>query len=78
MKATYGEINGEGYNIYKSPKTDSGMKNSAKGLLHVKNGILTEECDWFDEVNSDLTTVFYEGMLLWDDSLEDIRKRLWP
>jgi nicotinamide phosphoribosyltransferase len=35
MKATYGEVNGESIEIFKDPKTDSGTKKSAKGLLKV-------------------------------------------
>lgn len=34
QKATYGEVNGIGRNIFKDPKTDS-KKKSAKGLLYV-------------------------------------------
>lgn len=36
MKATYGEVNGEGREIFKDPVTDDGTKKSAKGLLHVE------------------------------------------
>lgn len=35
MKATWVQIDGEGYDIFKKPATDSGMKNSAKGRLSV-------------------------------------------
>ncbi len=57
MKATYAEINGQGVNIFKDPKTDSGMKKSAKGLLKVvkdENGILQlqQEVTW-DQFNAD-------------------------
>lgn len=37
MKATYGEINGVGQEIFKNPITDDGTKKSAKGLLQVFN-----------------------------------------
>lgn len=36
MKATYGEVNGVGRMIFKEPKTDSGLKRSARGLLRVE------------------------------------------
>jgi nicotinamide phosphoribosyltransferase len=35
MKATWGQVNGIGKNIFKNPKTDSGFKKSAKGLLYI-------------------------------------------
>lgn len=35
MKATWVQINGEGVDIYKTPATDDGVKNSAKGRLAV-------------------------------------------
>lgn len=35
VKSTYGEINGEGVEIFKDPVTDDGIKKSAKGLLRV-------------------------------------------
>jgi nicotinamide phosphoribosyltransferase len=42
MKATSGVVNGERRAIFKNPKTDSGIKKSAKGLLRVEseNGTL--------------------------------------
>jgi len=36
MKATWGQVNGEGRDIFKDPITDSGLKKSAKGLLRVE------------------------------------------
>ena len=36
MKATYGEVNGEGREIYKDPITDDGTKKSAKGLIKIE------------------------------------------
>ena len=35
MKATYGEVNGEGRDIYKDPITDDGTKKSARGLIKI-------------------------------------------
>lgn len=37
VKATYVEVNGEGRNIFKDPKTDDGTKKSATGKLAVGN-----------------------------------------
>ena len=35
MKATYGEVDGAGREIFKDPITDDGTKKSAKGLLKI-------------------------------------------
>jgi nicotinamide phosphoribosyltransferase len=44
MKTTYIEDkNNKGISIFKEPKTDSGVKKSAKGLLAIINGKLIEE-----------------------------------
>lgn len=76
MKSTYGEINGKPYNIFKKPKTDSGIKNSAKGLLRVNiNYQLIEEVDWTSEGGL-LETVFVDGTLVKDQTLAEIRNRL--
>ncbi|MFT3705964.1 MAG: nicotinate phosphoribosyltransferase [Agriterribacter sp.] len=82
MKATYGEVNGEGRAIFKDPKTDDGTKKSAKGLMQVyrdsKTGKLTlkDECSWDEEAQGELKTVFKDGKLLVDWSLAEIRERV--
>lgn len=76
MKATYGEVNGIGKEIYKDPKTDSGLKKSAKGLLQVRNGILKDQCTWEEEQDSDLQTVFKNGKLIKEFTLEEVRSNL--
>ena len=77
MKSTYGEINGKGVNIYKKPKTDNGVKNSAKGLLHVdENNVLSECVSWEKEKTSSLKTVFLNGKILNEQSLYSIRNKL--
>ncbi|MEO1260838.1 MAG: nicotinate phosphoribosyltransferase [Bacteroidota bacterium] len=80
MKATYGEVNGEGRNIFKDPKTDDGTKKSAKGLLQVKMGEhgyqLTDEVSWKEERQGALEEVFRDGELLREERLEEIRMRL--
>lgn len=80
MKATYGEVNGEPRNIFKSPKTDDGTKKSAKGLLQVyeKDGVLymKDECTWEEEKQGLLHTVYENGKLVKDQSLNDIRSRI--
>ncbi|TCP23390.1 nicotinamide phosphoribosyltransferase [Tenacibaculum skagerrakense] len=80
MKATYGEVNGEGRAIYKDPITDDGTKKSAKGLLKVvkENGTyqLIDEVSWEEEQKGELREVFRDGKLFINDSLKEIRKRV--
>lgn len=81
VKATYQEVNGVGYELFKAPKTDSGMKNSAKGLLRVEfedgNFVLYEQQTKEQEEQGCLKTVFEDGKLLVDESFDTIRNRLW-
>lgn len=82
IKATYGEVDGEPREIFKQPKTDSGMKNSARGLLHVYKDsttgkyVLQDQVDDFLEGVSCLDTVFKDGKLTKDQTLQEIRERL--
>jgi len=81
MKATYGVVNGEPRNIFKDPKTDSGVKKSAKGLLRVEkegdNFVLYDEQTPEQEQQGEMKEVFRDGELLVSQSLEEIRKRLY-
>jgi nicotinamide phosphoribosyltransferase len=77
VKSTYGVVNGEGRDIYKRPKTDDGLKNSAKGLLCVTEGmILKEKVSIEEEKMGLLETVFRDGKLFREESLEEIKDRL--
>lgn len=81
MKATYGEVNGLGYDIYKNPKTDSGKK-SARGLLKVvkdEKGIykLIQNVGFDELEDSCLIPVFQDGKLLVEHTLAEIRKNLF-
>lgn len=85
MKATYGIVNGVGRDIFKSPKTDNGMKKSAKGLLRVDevtNGLGVKRIELTDQISSKeeqegmLETVFKDGKLVKETSLQEIRERL--
>lgn len=82
VKATYAEVNGVGYELFKDPITDSGMKKSAKGLLKVTkdadgNFILHDQVSVEEEKTGELKTVFKDGELLIQTSLTEIRDRLW-
>ena len=80
MKATYGEVNGEGREIYKDPITDDGTKKSARGLMKVikENGCfkLIDRVSWEEEKQGELKEVFRNGKLLIDQSLMDIREQI--
>lgn len=81
VKATYGEVNGEGREIFKDPKTDDGTKKSARGLIGVyKNDVgayeMVDQADKRTEEGGELKTVFKDGKLLLDQRLSDIRKVL--
>lgn len=77
MKATYAEINGEGVQIFKQPKTDSG-KNSAKGMLRVdlvgNEYVLTDCLD--DDTGGELKTIFIDDEFYNLPTLQEIRGRL--
>lgn len=80
MKATYGEVNGEGRAIFKDPITDDGTKKSAKGLMKIEleNGEykLIDGVSWEEEQKGELQEVFRDGKLLLEHSLADIRDRV--
>ena len=82
MKATYGVVNGEPREIFKSPKTDSGGKKSAKGLLAVKRDeqgelYLQQSATWEDVLNCEFVTVFEDGLYrATQTTLGDIRRKL--
>ncbi len=80
IKATYGEVNGEGRAIFKDPITDDGTKKSAKGLMKIEleNGKykLLDQVTWEQEKEGELKEVFRDGKLLIDHSLIDIRKQV--
>lgn len=80
IKATYGERNGQPYKIYKQPKTDSGLKNSAKGLLTIENFggklSLVEDVNWDMATSGEAKLVFRNGMIHNEQSLSQIRNTL--
>jgi nicotinamide phosphoribosyltransferase len=80
MKATWGQVNGEGRDIFKDPITDSGLKKSAKGLLRVeKEGgdfVLYDQQTAEQETQGAFEIIFEDGELILDDTLENIRARL--
>lgn len=81
IKATYCEIDGTPYPIFKNPK-DGGFKKSQKGCCVVfeENGRLQyrDGLDWQEasSCNNLLQTVFKDGVLTKEQTLQEIRSRL--
>ncbi len=86
VKSTYGEVkdedgNRKGIEIFKDPKTDDGLKKSAKGLLAVHQNsvgdfILKDRATWDDVKNCAFKQVFVNGKLNNEQTLEQIRERV--
>ena len=80
MKATSGVVNGQRRDIFKDPKTDSGTKKSAKGLLRVENEqgryVLYDQQTVEQETQGALEVVYQDGTLTKEYHLEEIRKAL--
>ncbi|MDV6169038.1 nicotinate phosphoribosyltransferase [Flavobacterium sp. DG1-102-2] len=80
MKATYGEVKGEGREIFKDPITDDGTKKSAKGLMKVIKDNdtykLIDQVSWEEEQTGELKEVFRDGKIVIDQSLAEIRERV--
>lgn len=79
VKATSVVWDGEQVDVFKDPKTDS-KKKSAKGLLRVelKGGkyVLYDQQTPEQEQQGELNTVFLDGKLVYETSLDEIRQRI--
>ena len=68
------------YNIYKDPVTDDGVKRSLKGLLQVKlvdnEYIVNQECSWEQEEDSELKTIYENGIFKNQVTFQDVRNNL--
>jgi len=77
MKATYVVVNDEGREIFKDPKTDDGIKKSAKGLLRVDFDkdvlVLTDQCTIEQEKGGELQEVFRDSVITKEWTLQQIR-----
>lgn len=77
MKATYGEVDGVGRELFKDPITDSGVKKSAKGLMRVEREgddfVLYDQQTLEGEKQGELKTVFIDGELVNPLTLQQIR-----
>jgi len=80
IKATWGQINGEGREIFKDPATDKGEKKSAAGLLRVEqteNGFeLFDRQTKEQEQQGAFELIFKDGKLVKEISFADIKQKL--
>lgn len=81
IKATWAHVGGDGWPIWKDPKTDDGIKRSAKGLLRVDRNfggklVLTDNVTQNEEQGGLLQTVFVNGKLMRRQTLQEIRRQL--
>jgi nicotinamide phosphoribosyltransferase len=86
IKGTYGVVNGREIFIFKDPKTDrsngKGFKRSQKGLCYVyeEDGELKYKDEFVAATipkNNLLQPVFKDGVLVREQSLQDVRNVLW-
>lgn len=85
MKATAGVVGTEQRSIFKDPITDSGLKRSAKGFLRVVTDskgeyVMEDELDEMTlatgDMGNELKTIFKNGKLLVEFTLDEVRKRV--
>lgn len=80
MKSTSGVVNGVRRDIFKSPKTDSGFKRSARGLLRVEKHegsyALHDQQTPEQEASGELKVVFENGVIVRERTLQQIRDAL--
>lgn len=80
IKATFGTVDGVDREISKDPKTDDGVKKSAKGLVRVEfedgNFVLYDQQTREQEKQGLLMPVFHDSRLVREQSLHQIREIL--
>ena len=80
MKATWGQVDGAGREIFKDPITDKGEKRSAVGLLRVEpiaDGYQLFDRQLFEQERLGLLKTVYEnGELLNEQTFEQVRAKL--
>lgn len=81
MKATYAIIDGEEAELFKDPKTDNGVKKSAKGLLRVEKEPdgsykLYDQQSKTEQFVGELKPVFANGRLVHETNIDEIRARI--
>lgn len=75
IKATHAVINGEQKQIFKDPKTDSGMKKSQRGRVKVLSPLsFVDQLDIGEDEGGLLETVFEDGKLVKVQNFNEIRR----
>jgi len=82
VKSTYGEVTVDGktkgVEIFKDPKTDDGLKKSAKGLIAVyeEDGefVMKDQATWEEVKNCAFEQVFKDGVITKEQTLSGIRE----
>lgn len=86
IKATFSKIDGVDHELFKDPKTDSGIKKSARGLLRVEyedGNFVLHDCQTRDqEAGGLLREILCDSKMVHMDTLTEVRQRLslsdWP
>ncbi len=80
IKGTWAQVGGKDYELFKAPKTDSGLKNSARGLLRVDkagdNYVLRDSVTREEEAGGELREVYRNSKMLIETTLEEMRARV--
>lgn len=80
IKATFGVVDYQARELYKNPKTDSGVKKSARGRIRVEEEdgkfVLYDQQDAEGEKGGVLKTIFEDGHLKWALSIKEVRANL--
>lgn len=80
LKATAGRVAGEFRELFKKPKTDSGLKNSLCGFIRVEKNdsgfVVYDQQSKEQESLGCLTTSFHNGTIMNDQTVIEIRKLL--
>ena len=79
-KGAWFEANGIGYDIFKDPVTDDGTKKSLKGKVQVvmegDEYHVNTQCDWEQEGQGFLQTIYEDGQFPNQTTLTEIRSRI--
>lgn len=80
IKATWAVVNGQERELSKDPKTDDGVKKSAKGLIRIEfedgRFVMHDGQTSEGETQGLLETVFLDGKMLRLETLAEVRERL--
>lgn len=81
VKVTWAQVDGVEYAVAKDPKTDSGVKKSAKGYLDVVENdgdlVLIEADTQVTRPDSVMKEILNNGVLFNQTTLTEIRNQLW-